>query len=113
MRRVLLVLAVALVMAAMMVAMAAPGFAKAIHDSGTGTFNGEPCEGKAVQTPSGNINAQCKIKPEGGNKGGSGGGGATVQSGSGDLGGPPAEAHGVTTPSGNGNLQAHAHPEQN
>jgi hypothetical protein len=113
MRRILLLGTVALVMAVMLVAMAAPGFAQAIHDSGTGTFNGEPCEGKAVLTPSGNINAQCQIKPEGGNEGGSGGGGATVQSGTATVGGQTAEAHGITTPSENGNLQAHHHPEQN
>ena len=113
MRHILSVLTVALVMAAMMVAMAAPGFAQATHESFPGTFNGEPCAGKAVSTPSGNINGQCKIKPEGGNAGGSGGGGATVQSGTGTLDGQPAEAHGVTTPSENGNLQAHHHPEQN
>jgi hypothetical protein len=87
---------------------AAPGFAQAIHESGPVTFNGEPCEGKGVLTPSGNINVQCKIKPEGGNTEGSGGG-ATVQRGL--IG--SAKAQGVPTPSGNGNLQAHLHPDEN
>ena len=113
MRRIIMLGVVALVMAAMMLAMAAPGFAQATHESFSGTFNGDPCEGKLVGTPSGNINGQCKIKPEGGNAGGSGGGGATVVEGPGTLAGQPAEAHGVTTPSGNGNLQGHVHPEQN
>jgi hypothetical protein len=69
MRRILLLVTVALVMAAMMVATTVPAFAAkggngggAVHseeDNGTCTVEGttQPCEGKAVQTPSGNLNA--------------------------------------------------------
>ena len=119
MRRIILVVTVALVMAAMMGVMAAPGFAQAIHESGPGSVGGQTCEGKLVHTPSDNTNVQCKVKPEGGNKGGSGGGGATVAEGPGSVDNPeggepiPVEGHVVQTPSGNVNVQADSHPKQN
>ena len=115
MRRNMLLVTVGLVMAAMMVAIgAAPGSAQAIHVSGPGTFDGVPCTIKAVITPSGNANATCQYKkPEGGNEGGSGGGGATVGRGTAHLGPIPLEAHGVITPSGNGTLQGHYNAQGN
>jgi len=63
MRRILLLVTVALVLATMMMAVAAPGFAQANHLSGTAGINGEQinvdhCQGKGVITPSGNVNAQ-------------------------------------------------------
>ena len=115
-RRVMLVLTMALVMAAMMVAMAAPGFAQAIRLSGPAHIEGEECQGKGVITPSGNVNVRCKIKPEGDNRGGTGGGGATVEQGTEVVpfaGGIPVEGQAVRTPSGNVNAQANLHPEQN
>ena len=68
MGRIIMVVTVWLVMAAMMVATTAPAFAAkggngggAVNTdlSGTCTAEGgtQPCEGKAVQTPSGNLNA--------------------------------------------------------
>jgi hypothetical protein len=110
MRRIMLVLTAALVMAAMMVAMAIPAFAQATRTSFEGTFKGEPCAGDVVFTPSGNINVKCQIKSPGGNEGGSGGGGATVEEGTGFISGQPVDVHTVITPSGNGTLQGHFHP---
>ena len=86
MRRIILVVAVALVMAAMMVATAVPAFAAKggngggavnTEESGTCTVRGktQPCEGKIVQTPSGNLNATVHGHPpkEPAAKGGKGG----------------------------------------
>jgi len=121
MRRILLKVTVALVMAAMMVAVgAAPGFAQAIRLSGPADFvlNGELifCEGKGVITPSGNLNVQCKVKPAEGNEGGTSGGGATVERGPAVVpfaGGIRVEGQAVETPSGNVNAQGRLYPNQN
>ena len=117
MRRIMLLVTVASVMAAIMMAMAAaPGVAQAIRLSGPAEINGDECQGKGVITPSGNVNVQCKIKPAGGNSGGSGGGGATVEQGPGVVpfaGGIPVEGQAVETPSGNVNIQGNFHPKQN
>ena len=115
MRRIMLLVTVGLVMAAMMLAVgAAPGSAQATHVSGPGTFDGVPCTIKAVITPSGNANATCQYKKtEGGNEGGSGGGGATIERGTANLGPIPLEAQGVITPSGNGTLQGHYNAQGN
>jgi hypothetical protein len=79
-----------------------------------GTIDGDPCAGKAVVTPSGNINVKCQYKSEVGNEGGSGGGGAAVgRGGTAFYGSQPVEAHGVITPSGNATLQGKFHPNQN
>ncbi len=113
MRRIVLLVTVALVMAA-------PGFAQAIRLSGPADFvlNGELifCEGKGVITPSGNVNVQCKVKPAEGNEGGTGGGGAAVERGPAVVpfdGGIPVEGQAVETPSGNVNAQGHLNPNQN
>ena len=115
-RRIMLVLTVALVMAAMMVAMAAPGFAQATHlGGGHPEIEGEECQGKGVITPSENVNVQCKIKPVGDNRGGAGGGGAIVERESAVVPfeeGIPVEGQAVWTPSGNVNAQGHLHPNQ-
>ena len=109
----MLMVTAALVMAAMMVAMAMPAFAQANRVSFPGTYNGEPCAGDVVFTPNGNINAKCQIKTPGGNKGGSGGGGATVEESTSFISGQPLDSHGVITPSGNATLQGHSHPQGN
>ena len=114
-RRIMLVLTVALVMAAMMVAVAAPAFAQANHLSGHAEIEGDECQGKGVITPSENVNVQCKIKPVGDNRGGAGGGGAIVERGAALVPfeeGIPVEGQAVRTPSGNVNAQANLHPEQ-
>ena len=120
MRHILLLVTVALVLAVMMMAIAAPGFARANHLSGTADINGDQinvdhCQGKGVITPSGNVNVQCKSKLGGGNKGGAGGGGATVERG-GEVvphgEGIPVEGQAVETPSGNVNAQGKPHPKQ-
>ncbi len=108
MRRILSLVTVALVLAATMMAVAAPGFAQAIHLSGTADINGDQCQGKGVITPSGNVNVQCKIKPEGNNRLSTGGGGATVERGTDVVPfreGIPVEGQAARTPSGNVNAQ--------
>jgi len=80
-------------------------------------LGGEPCDAKGVITPSGNSNLQCKIKPEGGNSGGSDGDGAFVAKGTvtvpknteGDEVRTP-KGHSVQTPSGNGSVHGHYNP---
>ncbi len=115
-RRIMLVLTVALVMAAMMAAMAAPGFTQAIRLSGHAEIEGDECQGKGVITPSDNVNVRCEIKPVEDNRGGTGGGGATVESGTEVVpfgAGIPVEGQAVRTPSGNVNAQGNLHPNQN
>jgi hypothetical protein len=116
-------------MAVMMVAMAAPAFAKAAHLSDDNlerdyALGGEPCEPKGVITPSGNTNLQCKIKDEGSNSGGSGGGGAATGKATEEdpvlVPKNPEEdfvetdkAHAAATPSGNGTIHGHYNPKAN
>ncbi len=67
-------------------------------------------------TPSDNVNVRCQIKPVEDNKGGAGGGGATVERGVGVVSleeGIPGEGQAVRTPSGNVNAQGNLHPDQN
>ena len=116
MNRILLVVWVAALMAALMAAKAAPAFAQARHLSGPGDVQGVPCEIKGVITPSDHTNLQCKYQHEDPNKGVSGGGGATVEKrvGEENTGGElvPVRAHAVHTPSGNGKLQGHLYPAE-
>ena len=115
-RHIMLVLTVALVMAAMMAAMAAPGFAQAICLSGHSEIEGDERQGKGVITPSDNANVRCQVKPVGDNRGGAGGGGATVERGAEVVPleeGIPVEGQVVRTPSGNVNAQGNLHPNQN
>ncbi len=115
-RRIMLVLTVALVVAAIMAAMAAPGFAQAIRLSGHAEIEGDECQGKGVITPSDNVNVRCQIKPVEDNRGGAGGGGATIERGA-ELvpfeEGIPVEGQAVRTPSGNVNTQDNLHRNQN
>ena len=117
MRRIFSVIVVVALMAVMLAAMAAPGFAKAIHLSGPSVVGGVPCEATAVITPSDNTNFQCKIKSEGGNSGGSGGGGATTEEGTITVPNAkreqvPARGHAVETPGGNVILHGHYNPDK-
>ena len=109
-RRMLLVLSVAALMAA---GAMPPAFARAEHYEEPGTIDGQPpvaVDCKGVITPSGNDNLKCSSKPKGGNKGGSGGGGATVTREPGQLKTGIGDAQVVQTPSGNVNASGHLHP---
>jgi hypothetical protein len=130
MRRIILVVTVALVMAAMMVATTVPAFAAkggngggAVHtevDNDTCTAQGtsQPCDAKVVQTPSGNLNATVHgHPPKGGAPEGGNGGGAVhseVDNGTctAEGGTQPCDAKVVQTPSGNLNATVHGHPSQ-
>ena len=113
MRRIMLLVTVALVMSAMMVAMAMP--AMAAPGDGAQHFNLEQADLTfgAVFTPSGVTNARALQHPEGGNAGGTGGGGATVfHEATFHLIGPQGtlldtEAQAAITPSGNLTLIGH------
>jgi hypothetical protein len=104
-------------MAAMMVASAMPALAAVTPFVNCQIENppGEVTPGKVTGgiTPSGNANSTCHVKPEKTNKGGSGGGGATVKK---DfpvgLDNEVVGAHFVETPSGNEMFSAHFHPKQ-
>jgi hypothetical protein len=115
MRRIMLLVTVALVMVAMMLATAAPGLARAIVVRDDGDVQGEEFELHGVRTLSDDTNVQCHIKPGDGNEGDSGGG-ATVdtrvgleETEEGEL--VPARAHLVRTPSGNVILQGYLYPD--
>ena len=111
MKRIVMLLTVALVVAAMTVASAMPAFAGASRSVGTGSIRGLDAQCQRIITPSGNGNYRCSIKkgfvPEEGNEEGRG---ASVvdlpfYTSLGEL-----EGHLIRTPSGNYNLQAHTHP---
>jgi hypothetical protein len=94
--------------AILVLALAVPAFAQAEHFESNGPILGD-CQG--VVTPSGRENANCFINPEGGNKGGSGGGGADrvkVPVGLSETTDPEGQI--VFTPSGNQILNAHGGP---
>jgi hypothetical protein len=111
MKRIIMLIAVALVVAAMMVASAMPAFAGASRFRGTGSIDGQPAQCQRILTPNGNVNVKCSVKkPKGGNEGGSGGGGATVVYVPFNTSFGVLEGHLVRTPSGNDSLQGHAHP---
>jgi hypothetical protein len=130
-KRIILLVTVAALMAVMVALSAGSAFAQQGADVGTANCaqGGEDLgSGQGVITPSGNINAHCNENPAGGNPGGSGGGPAIVADDE-DLQEPPlivgldgpreirnnsachsCEAHGVETPSNNTNTQLHLHP---
>jgi type 1 fimbria pilin len=129
MGRIIMVVTMWLVMAAMMVATTAPAFAAkggngggAVHseeDNATCTVKGttQPCDIKVVQTPCGNLNATVHgHPPEGGAPEGGNGGGAVNTDLSGTCtaegGTQPCEGKAVQTPSGNLNATVHGHPSQ-
>src|SRR5215213_2258406 len=79
MKRIIMLVTVALVVVAMTVASAMPAFAGASRFEWIGSIQGQAAQCQRILTPSGNVNIKCSVeKPEGGNEGGSGGGGATV-----------------------------------
>jgi hypothetical protein len=108
------VLAVMAIMAAMVVVTALP--AMAAPGNGAKHFSADFGDSsiKAVFTPSGVSNATSHFNPEGGNAGGTGGGGADVRDDgvfdidAGEATFENTEAHIVTTPSGNINGQGHS-----
>jgi hypothetical protein len=106
-RRMILALAIAALMVTMMVVMAAPVFAKAQHPDTDGVILGEAADCQGTVSSSGNEASKCSIKDGENNKGGTGGGGATVDKDEGWAGytGVDDEGHIVNTPSGN--LNAH------
>jgi hypothetical protein len=105
MQRIILLLTVG---ALMVLALAVPAFAQAEHFESQGTIHFQPADCQGVVTPSGNENAKCSIKPEGGNKGGTGGGGAeTANEPFSFYESFDPEAHIVTTPSGNQKIVGH------
>ena len=111
MKRIIILVTVALVMAAMTVASAMPAFAGASKLEGIGSIRGLDAQCQRILTPSGNVNIKCSVKkPEGGNEGGSGGGGATVVDVPFNTSFGVLDGHLVQTPSGNDTLQGHAHP---
>ena len=121
MRRILLLVTVAVVMAAMMVAfalpaMAAPGGGAQHHDRVVGDT-----KVSIVATPSGATNATVLEQPEGDNAGGTGGGGAIVilenamiglNDAQGNLVISDPDATIVSTPSGNELNQLHVGPTE-
>ena len=111
MKRTIMLVTAALVMAAMVAASAMPAFAGASRFEGIGSIEGQAAQCQRILTPSGNVNIKCSVKkPEGGNEGGSGGGGATVADVPFNTSFGVLEGHLVQTPSGNATLQGHAHP---
>jgi hypothetical protein len=111
MKRIIMLVTAALVMAAMVAASAMPAFAGASRFRGTGSIDGQAAQCQRILTPSANVNIKCSVKkPEDGNEGGSGGGGATVVDVPFNTSFGVLEGHLVQTPSGNDSIQGHAHP---
>ena len=118
MRRIFLIMSVAGLMVAMMGAAALPAIAAPGNGAKHVSFGDDNTSGKAVFTPSGVANATSHEHPKGGNRGGTGGGGAQVGNattfiviapGPGDQGTlVDTEAHSASTPSGNGMVQGHS-----
>ena len=108
MRRILLVLAVVVMMVTMLAVTALPAFAQAVHSEfSAGSVLGTLVDCNQVTTPSGNTNLTCHDNPEGGNKGGTGGGGAVIED---DTVFGVGETQELLTPSGNTNVRGQVHP---
>ena len=116
MRRILLLITAAALVAGMMVAMALP--AMAAPGNGAQHLDTTSPSGTKVSivgTPSGGGNATLQSHPEGNNAGGTGGGGAVRSTHRFNVGTEPTavadlDAHTVVTPSGNVNSTAHEGP---
>jgi hypothetical protein len=107
-RRTLLVLTVVVMMVAMSAVTALPAFAQAVHNEAqANSVFGTPVDCKLVTTPSSITNVTCHGNPEGGNQGGTGGGGAQIQD---DTVFGAGETQEVLTPSGNTNVSGQIHP---